>query len=310
MDQDPRAYTLAVLRFPGNHSEHPGSSGWVIKHMPIWGQDPRIARVVPLRHSDTPITMVRNLLVQKALEEGADYILMIDSDVIPDCEPDGVPFWQEAWGFLMERRRLEATFVRGWEEVDGPGTPEELADHLRDLHPPATVAAPYCGAPPDEVVFVARWAGSETNSPDWPRPYKLALYERDHAALFSGIMPAAALPTGLILYDARVFKALPPPWFDYEWTDEHRTKKATTEDFYQTRNASILGLPQFCAWSSWAGHWKPKLVRRPRPLDASAVPQAFADAVRRHKGEGPGRVVYWRSAEDAPSRWAEGPPPG
>jgi hypothetical protein len=160
-------------------------------------------------------------------------------------------------------------------------------------------------------VYVARWYGSETNSPDWPRPFRLALYDRDHASRFAGVQPAAALPTGLILYDARVFRALPPPWFYYEWADEYQDRKASTEDFVQTRNASILGLPQFCAWSSWAGHWKAKLVRRPRPLEPEAVPEAFAHAVR--KGEGAGaRVVYFRSDEDVPGRPAlvAGPPGG
>src|SRR5215831_9007367 len=233
-----RSYNLAVLRFPGGHAEHPGSSGWVMARTAGWLADPRVGRLIPLRCSDTPIPMVRNRLVRQALDQGADYILMIDADVVPDCEPDGAPFWDVAWDFLMARRAREAAArARPW-----PWPPVPAADGGADDYPPATIAAPYCGPPPDEVVYVGRWANSETNSPDWPRPYRLALYDRDHAALFAGVMPAAALPTGLILYDARVFRILPPPWFRYEWADVEETKKATTEDFYQTRNASILGL--------------------------------------------------------------------
>jgi hypothetical protein len=287
-----RSYSLAVLRFPGMNQEHPASSGWVIEHMRKWLTDPRISRVFHLRKSDTPITMVRNLLVQKALEENADYILMIDADMQPDVEPDGKPFWDTAWEFMMERREREE-MARGMMPIS-----EE--DFFR-LNPPATIAAPYCGPPADELPYVARWLQKEGNAAQHPRPYTLQLYDRDHASEFSGIFEVAALPTGLILYDARVFKRLPRPWFEYEWTDESRSQKGSTEDIFQTRNASLLGMPQFCAWDCWAGHIKTKVVRKPRSLNAVDVPNVLADAIRKG-GRGGYKFTIMGSPEDVPGR--------
>ncbi len=302
-----RKYNLAVLRFPGNDSEHPASSGWAISHQVKWHEDPRIGRVIHLRRSDTPITMVRNLLVKRALEEGADYILMIDSDMQPDVEPDGRPFWDSTWEWMMERREREESHrsqlyqaEQDWQRhrdsdpMHWNAVPHaQIQAEVSKAWPPATVAAPYCGPPPHEVVYAMKWCVPEGNTPELSA-YKLELFDRDHAASFSGIFEVAALATGLILYDARVFHTLPPPWFAYEFTDEFQCRKATTEDIYQTRNASLLGMPQFCNWDAWAGHIKPKVVRRPRPVCVDSVPDAMADAIRRGI-RGDRRVIVIRS---------------
>ena len=129
---------------------------------------------------------------------------------------------------------------------------------------PATIAAPYCGPPPHECVYVFKWASKSTGDAD--PSFKLEMFDRDDAARKTGIEEVAALPTGLILYDIRVFRQLPPPWFEYEWSDAYRTHKASTEDVYQTRNASIMGLPQFVTWDCWAAHIKTKFVVKPRSL--------------------------------------------
>lgn len=291
-----RQYKLAVLRFPGGNVEHPASSGWVIAHMQKWLKDPRISEGIPLRRSDTPITMVRNLLVKAALDRGADYILMIDSDMQPDVEPDGKPFWDTSWEFMMERRRQEEEFrdqlyIRefGYEGKYEESTrdhhkknpKQSVEDEVFRVLPPATIAAPYCGPSPNECVYVMKWSQSEGNNVQ-ARPFKLTMFDRDHAATFGGIFEVAALPTGLILYDARVFKRLPPPWFEYEFADPpYNTTKSSTEDIFQTRNASLLGMPQFCNWDAWAGHIKLKVVRKPRPVTIESIPDAMADAIRK-----------------------------
>jgi hypothetical protein len=253
---------LMIARFPGNNQEHPASSGWV---MDLCG---RLARegevdVVPFRRSDTPITMVRNLAVKQALDQECDYILMIDADMHPDLEVGrslwARPFWDVAWPFLRNRRLREQAV----------GVPL----------PPATIAAPYCGPPPHENVYVMEWRTFESDTPN--PSFALGQVDREDAARRSGIQEVAALPTGLILYDARVFAALPPPWFDYEWADPpFNTAKATTEDIFQTRNASLLKMPQYIAWDCWAGHIKLKTVGRPKPLTADVVSDQIAASVR------------------------------
>ena len=264
----PGPYSLMVARFPGNNQEHPDSSGYVINLQEELLDDDRISAIVPFRKSDTPITMTRNLCAKTALDRNIDYILMIDSDMKPDCEDDGMAFWPGAWDFMMKRREAEVDCL-------GAGHPEPF---VSNKYPPATIAAPYCGPPPVENVYVFHWASRE-NVGSGNINMKLEMISREHAASLKGIQEVAALPTGLILYDARVFRKLPPPWFDYEWADvPFNTQKATTEDVYQTRNASMLGMPQFCAWDSWAAHIKTKHVGKPKPLQIHSIRQTFADA--------------------------------
>jgi hypothetical protein len=167
---------------------------------------------------------------------------------------------------------------------------------LRDrTAPPATIAAPYCGPPPEEGCYVFHWTAGESHTPDVP--YRLEMVPRELAAVAGGIEEVAALPTGLILYDLRVFDVLPPPWFDYEWTDDTHSVKASTEDVYQTRNASMLGLPQYVAWDCWAGHVKTKTVRRPQLVRRDQVHRSLVEAVTRGIDRGD-RLVMVRGGPD------------
>lgn len=261
-----KGYSLMVARFPGNNQEHPRSSGYLIDLQEKLLTDDRISAIVPFCKSDTPITMVRNEACRRALDMGVDYILMVDSDMEPDCEPGAPPFWDVAWDFMMARREAE--------EASHLSAKKKFAKF-----PPATIAAPYCGPPPRELVYVFKWAQDSTGEANLE--FSPQMYDRDHAAMLSGISEVAALPTGLILYDARVFRYLPRPWFKYEFTDEYETRKATTEDVFQTRNASLMGMPQFCAWDCWAGHIKLKTVRKPAPLLVGTLRREFAEGVVR-----------------------------
>jgi hypothetical protein len=266
-----REFKVAVCRFPGFNQEHPDSSGWVISTVLKMSKDPAIGEIIPLRYADTPITMTRNRAVKDAREHGADYILMIDADMSPDCEPNGEPFWDTAWSFLLRRREMEDDIRFGM-------TQGECNEALRSLMP-ATIGAPYCGAAPNEGVFIMQWKTRETDTPN--ANFRLDQFDREAAAQRSGIEEVAALPTGLILYDARVFDGIPRPWFDYEWADPpYNTRKASTEDIYQTRNASLLGYPQFVAWDCWAGHQKLKKVRKPQILTPDLIADRLADAMK------------------------------
>jgi len=99
----------------------------------------------------------------------------------------------------------------------------------------------------------------------------------------AGIQECAALPTGLIMYDMRVFELTEPktledkPWFYYEWSDMYASNKASTEDVTMTRDVSLVGTqklgynPVYCNWDAWAGHWKPKCVGKPVFIEANGV---------------------------------------
>jgi hypothetical protein len=243
-------------------------------------------------YSDTPIYMTRNLAVWEAQQEKVDYLLMVDSDIVPDylvgVAAEARPFWRTAWNFMMNRRTREQHIKRQHPDWD-------LAQVLAQV-PPATVAAPYCGPPPGEAVFVFRWENFESEAP--LEQFRLAMFDRDTAAVRGGIEEVAAVATGLIMYDLRVFDILSPPWFRYEWTDRFWTQKASTEDVFQTRNTSQLRLPQICLWDCWARHMKTKSVGKPTRLSIDGVHQSLVEAVQGGMKFGE-RVVFWNKDDIA-----------
>lgn len=268
MSGSKKDYSILFCRFPGGSAEHPDSSDWVfsqIEKIQANKEKYRVSKWGRAKYSNTPITMTRNLAVKNALAGGWDYLLMIDSDMSPDIGgSDSVPFFDSSWRFLLALRDIE-------DEMRSKGAPTD------QMPRPATVAAPYCGPAPDELVYVFQWKTTESGCKN--PSFSLEMIERESTIYRSGIQEVAALPTGLILYDMRVFKELPPPWFEYEWTDETRSVKATTEDVYQTRNASLLRMPQFCNWDAWSWHIKSKYVGKPVLMTIDSVHRSLADAI-------------------------------
>jgi hypothetical protein len=212
--------------------------------------------------ADTPITMTRNAAVKAAQQSQADILVMTDSDITPDInlgkEPDSVPF-------------IEASF-------------NEIYSHYD--RGPLVIGAPYGGGPPHENMFVFDWdtcmsAGDESH-------FRLRQYERSEAQRMSGIHEAAALPTGLIMYDMRSFELIGHPYFKYEWKDPSESEKASTEDVQNTRDISIACMhrhgynPIRCAWSSWCGHNKVWCVGKPAKYLATDVSETLVAAVRRN----------------------------
>jgi hypothetical protein len=242
---------VMFARFPYLNAECPDSVDW-------WGrttlkakQDPRIGEVLQFRVDDTPITLGRNRAVQRALEHGVDYLLMLDSDMSPDL-PGEQPFWDTSLDFALHHKG------------------------------PCVIGAPYCGPPPCCNVYVFRWANWCNDQPN--QDWRLEQFSREEAAMRLGIEPVAALPTGLILIDVRALQSVAPPWFYYEWKDAAESEKASTEDVTFTRDLSLLGVPMYCNWSSWAGHWKRYLVEKPRPVTVEQIGAKYRAAVLADRG--------------------------
>lgn len=278
-------FSILFCRFPGASHEYFKCTGWIAKTVLKMSKDPRISHVEPYVVVDTPITMSRNRAVRYALERKYDYILMVDSDMHPDLYVEnGAPaFWDVAWDFMMKRREEEVRWEEDLEKIESsegdvyPSRDQAIRTCKKGMAP-ATIAAPYCGPPPHENVFVFEWKGFNTGDPK-PHPFKLDQLTREQVVDRTGIQEVPALPTGVILYDSRVFETLPHPWFDYEYKDEYETEKVTTEDVYQTRNAAMMGMPQFVTWDCWAGHVKIKVVGKPVALTCDAVNKQLADAI-------------------------------
>lgn len=292
---EPRKYRLMVATFSyggngGTRSEAKDLSTWLRDNDRKLMADKRISDVIYNDIGDTPVTMTRNQTVLRALNQDCDLCLMLDSDMKPDVElgsdPSAKPFWETSFNFV---------------------------DSMWDKYP-VVVGAPYCGCGDYENVFVFHWSNSFTNNPQ-EVDMQLVPFSRYEAAIRAGIQPVGALPTGCILYDTRLFKDLinPTPryrqlrdlgltsseaaraagsWFEYEYENEFCAQKGSTEDVYNTRDISLAGIqkyghnPVHCNWDAWAGHWKPKLVRKPQILSADSVSRSLSDVVLRGNESG------------------------
>lgn len=266
----------------GCSSEHPNIRNWFAKTVAYCKTDKRIGEIFTRDYSDTPIPLLRNRSVCDAREFGADVLVMIDSDQHPDLyigiEESARPFFELSFDFLYSRK------VKGLCSVIG---------------------APYCGPPPQEVVYVFQWTGCESDHPN--TDHGINMYSREQATQMSGIHPAAALPTGCIMFDMEVFnvtdpkheyaallkkygdkkvaEALTRPWFYYEYKDIYQSEKASTEDVTASRDMVLCCFAKlgynvlFANWSSWAGHWKPKCVGKPVLLSSDNIHVKYAEAV-------------------------------
>ncbi|HUR52942.1 MAG TPA: hypothetical protein VMZ71_02340 [Gemmataceae bacterium] len=264
-------YKLAVGRFPYGGTEHTECVDWLIDVSWKLSRDPRFT-VCFLKENDTPITMTRNKMFQDAIRMGADFLLIVDSDMAPDVErgdPEARPFLESSLQFVL----------------DHPG--------------PCVVAAPYCGPPPHENVYVFQWLNRETGVPVEDAGLKLDQFTREQAALMRGITEVAALPTGLMLIDVRALKALPAPHTYYEYAGDGpacqacdqkkrgpEVEKISTEDVTFTRDLSMAGVKVYCNWDAWAGHVKKKVVRKPRPYTVDVVAQKMREAIIRGQRDG------------------------
>jgi hypothetical protein len=253
---------FAFFPYGGNggiSSEHPSIRAWFADTVIKCKKDERVGEVMCKDLSDTPITMTRNKAVQSAREHKADVLIMCDSDQHPDnmlgVDAFARPFWDTSFDYLYKHHSLG----------------------------PVVIGAPYCGPPPHENVYVFRWATHQSDHPNVDM--RIEQYSREEAAALTGIQEAAALPTGLIMFDMRAFDIIKPPYFYYEYTDVYESEKASTEDVTATRDMSLIGCqtlgysPILCNWDAWAGHWKPKCVSKPVVLTSEQANEKYRDAV-------------------------------
>lgn len=240
---------VLFARFPYKAVEHPDTVDWLIRAVKAAKEDQRIDQIHVARFDDTPITMTRNACIERAKRENVDYLLMIDSDMSPDL-PGQKPFWETAF------------------------------HHLYNHEGPAVIAAPYVGPPPHCNVYVFQWIALMNGNPN--PDLKLEQFTREEAERLYGITEVAALPTGLMLLDMRGIEKLKPPYFYYEYTDEFESRKASTEDVTFTRDISLAGVPCYCAWDCWAGHWKAFRGDKPRTIQVENIRHQFVGAIEKN----------------------------
>jgi len=226
--------------------------GWCCKAIPEMQDHPRVEAVAVGTTFGYPTDRMRNAVCKQALAQGYDFLLMLDDDMVPDCrlghDPDAKPFLPTALDYCYTQ----------------PG--------------PVVVGAPYTGGPPAQRVMVMRDRDAQPDAPaGWGK--RLDSFTREEAAVMTGFGRVSALPTGCMLIDLRCLAVLPPPWFSYEYADPpFNTVLASTEDIVFSRNLSWLGVPQICAWDSWAGHAKPYVTDKPGLCPVDEVPASILKA--------------------------------
>lgn len=253
-----RKYNICVCSLAGKGWVHRTQSRYMFRLGRKIGANPLVGDVDVMSLSITPTTCARNRAAVIAMNNGADLLFFIDDDVEMD-----------------HPKVAEKSFF---------DTSLEFINDRYD-HAPTVIAAPYCGPPPNENVFVFRWRNKTALVDAIP---ELDAYTREEAAVMGGITEVAALPTGAMLIDLRIFKgmrskalgvdvALPRPWFRYEYKDETESDLASTEDVTFSRDVDIIfrhagfGPTQFCNWDSWAIHHKMMMVGRPQIVGGDTI---------------------------------------
>lgn len=283
---------VMICHFPyggngGIATEVPAIRKWEVQTVLKAKKDPRVGEIRSIDIADTPITMTRNRAVRIAQEWGAHVLIMIDSDQNPlrhANEPWHKPFWDVAF--------------------------DELYNHYQKG--PLVIGAPYCGPPPYENVYLFQFESNMSGIGD-ETEIQMQQFNRPQAAAMTGVGEVAALPTGLTMWDMRIFDIVKPSgkmrrqvleelvegkltikqalrelsegWFYYEWKDGYADEKASTEDVASTRDIGMviqdqLGYnPLRCAWDSWIGHIKPWDVGKPLQYNVDNVARTFRAVV-------------------------------
>lgn len=250
---------LLIHRFPGNGSERMECVNWLVNACVGYKDSPDIEVLFPRFRQDTPIDMVRNEAVLAARRLGADYLCLVDSDIEPDYQCGG---FAPAADFQPDAKQFLPSSLK----------------FLRSLPGPAVVAAPYCGPPPAEYVYVFDWDWTgNVERPDFRG--KIEMIPRNDAAHRTGFQQVAALPTGLMLIDMRVFDIVPGPWFYYETDCPNWSRKASTEDVTFSRDCAMCRVPIYCNWDSWCRHWKTVGVGKPLRASMDIVNPRIAEIV-------------------------------
>jgi hypothetical protein len=254
----PEKVKILVVRMAYGERELSRCVTWLLGAMHTLMNHPQVELVQTTHLDRCPTDMARNEAAQLALKNGYDFLVMIDDDVVPDYrmrlphkEDHEHPFFPAALNFALA--------------------------HDSEGHGPCVVAAPYCGPPPNELVYVNVWKNFETG--DSNPNFHMKTVDRREAAIKKGFERVGALPTGLILIDCRVFEKLSHPYFAYEYSDETKSRKISTEDSVFSRNLDLVGVPQYCTWGSWCLHRKFKDVGKPELVDVKVIPQSFRDKI-------------------------------
>jgi hypothetical protein len=291
-------------------SECPDGRNWMIDTLVKARTDPRISGVTVADYSDTPLTMTRNRAVVDARKDGVDVLVMLDSDQAPDMylgsDPEAVPFWDAAFNFIYNHYDRgpvcvaspycgppphENIYVFRWRAAssDNPDDQFALEQYTREEAVEMSGIHECAALPTGLIMFDMRCFDlTEPCDEQWSERFRQYLSEPlfRRRVLPDGDIREERLPppaldddyiNRLVAWSAREKINTEQSWFYYEYSDKYQCEKHSTEDVTATRDMSVAGQmrlgynPVHCAWSSWAGHWKPKCVGKPQLIGTDFV---------------------------------------
>lgn len=183
------------------------------------------------------ILLNRNSLAEHAIRERADFLLMVDPDMVPDI--------YSTQNFQMQDEV----------EVDSPALPGQMpflpmALEFFKSHPCSVLAAPAVGDMPKRRLNVYPLEADQSMS-------KPATHEYAEKRVREGnvIEKVAAIGTGLIMIPTPVFQFIKRPFFDDVY-NEGKTTLELSQDVYFTNTCHQAGIDVYCAWCSFCGHKK------------------------------------------------------
>jgi len=306
-----RKLNVLIAHFPyaGNSSFKSNSievSRWMATAILLAEKDDRIGWIDDKDFADTPVTMTRNRAVVHAREIGADVLVMVDSDMYPDlnlCEgdPKAKPFFQTAFDALYEHYEkgplvLAAPYTMGppnecvcvFQWSSGESRVDNYSWKLEMI--PREAAAMRTGIDPVPaigtglIMFDMRaFALTEARQRGRGLPERLAQPYVDQ--IERGTAMDASQVRDLVERCLRESQRSEEPWFYYEWTDLHKSQKASTEDVTATRDLAFAGQkllgynPVRVCWDCWAGHYKVKCSTKPIALTNREITEKYARAV-------------------------------
>jgi hypothetical protein len=134
-----------------------------------------------------PIDSIRNWIVQQALSDDCDYLLMLDTDQTFSSNMVE-KLWDSFWAVPKHR------FVG--------------KDNYVDINPPGAISGKiYRRYPPYDPIMLFVDEDNKTEKIKYKRP----TYEQQHE---EGLLEVDATGTGCIMYNCEVFDEIPYPWFE------------------------------------------------------------------------------------------------
>lgn len=94
-----RKVRVAICRLCYGRIEHPQIGTWLAQTMYAAARDERIGGLHEFWIDTSPVYAARNLAVARAKQLSADYLVMVDNDMLPDDppHPSSKTFWQTAF---------------------------------------------------------------------------------------------------------------------------------------------------------------------------------------------------------------------